>query len=78
MNMTDQTATRLVVCISNEGYPASLETRKLYQELRGPEAGKRELLRVVDESGEDYLFPSTMFVPLELSGEATEAILRVS
>jgi hypothetical protein len=76
--MTDQTATRFVVCISNEGYPASLETRKLYQELPDPDAAKRGLLRVVDESGEDYLFPKTMFVPLELSGEAREAILRVS
>jgi hypothetical protein len=76
--MTDQTATRFVVCISNEGYPASLETRKLYQQLPDPDAAKRGLLRVIDESGEDYLFPNTMFVPLELSGEAREAILRVS
>ena len=76
--MTEQTATRFVVCISNDGYPASLETRKLYQELPDPDAAKRGLLRVVDESGEDYLFPKTMFVPLELSGEAREAILRGS
>jgi hypothetical protein len=76
--MIEQTATRFVACISNEGYPASLETRKLYQELPDPVAAKRGLLRVVDESGEDYLFPSSMFVSLELSGEAGEALLRGS
>jgi len=76
--MTDKATARFVVCISNEGYPASLETRKVYREVPDPEAAKRGLLRVIDESGEDYLFPDTMFVSLELSGEAREAILRVS
>ena len=75
--MTDQTAARFVVCISNEGYPASLETRKVYRELPDPEAAARGLVRVIDESGEDYLFPHTMFVSLELNGEARDAILRV-
>jgi hypothetical protein len=75
--MTSQTV-RFVICISNEGYPASLETRKIYQELPDPDAAKDNLIRVIDESGEDYLFPVSMFLPVDLSGEARDAILRAS
>ena len=53
---------QLVVCIDNDGYPASLERRKIYVALRDPAAEKHGLLRVVDESGEDYLYPK-MFLP---------------
>jgi hypothetical protein len=55
---------RLVVCIDNDGYAASLERRKIYVTLRDPIAEKRGLLRVVDESGDDYLYPK-MFFPLD-------------
>jgi hypothetical protein len=51
----------LVVCIDNEGYPASLEPRKLYVSIPDAEAEKDGLIRVIDESGEDYLFPKTRF-----------------
>ena len=44
----------LVVCVGNEGYPASLEKRKLYVMLRDPSAEKHGLVRVIDESGDDY------------------------
>jgi hypothetical protein len=54
--------TRLVVCIDNTGYPASLEPRKLYQVLPDAEAKAHGQLRVVDESGEDYLFPASLFI----------------
>jgi hypothetical protein len=46
---------QLVVCVNNEGYPASLEKRKIYLALPDAAAGKHGLLRVVDESSEDYL-----------------------
>ena len=46
---------QLVVCIDNEGYAASLEKRKIYVALRDPSAEKHGLLRVIDESGDDYL-----------------------
>jgi hypothetical protein len=52
---------RLVVCIANDGYTASLEPRKLYVSLRDIESEKHGLLRVIDESGEDYLFPKALF-----------------
>jgi hypothetical protein len=55
-----------VLCIRNDGYPASLERRKIYPVLRGAAAAKQSLMRVVDESGEDYLYPADYFVGLHL------------
>ena len=69
---------RFVLCISNAGYLASLEPRKVYEAVADPDAATEKLLRIIDESGEDYLFPETLFVAVELSGEAEAAILRVS
>ena len=50
-----------VVCIDNTGYPASLERGKRYQTIRDDKAAEHGLLRVVDESGDSYLYPSTFF-----------------
>jgi hypothetical protein len=58
--------TRFAVCIKNKGYLASLELRKLYEVLDDTEAEKDDMIRVIDESGEDYLYPSNMFVPAAL------------
>ena len=55
-----------VVCINNEGYPASLELRKIYRVIPDARAAERRLIRVIDESGEDYLYPVDYFVPIEL------------
>jgi len=54
------------VCLSNKGYRASLVVRRLYEVLPDPTAAERGLLRVIDESGEDYLFPADLFEPIEL------------
>jgi hypothetical protein len=54
-------AKQLVVCVENDGYAVSLEKRKIYVALRDTAAGKHELLRIVDESGEDYLYPKALF-----------------
>lgn len=54
-----------VVCVKNTRYPVSLELRKIYQTIPDPEVGKR-FVRVIDESGEDYLYPSDFFVPIEI------------
>ena len=56
----------LVVCINNEGYSVSLERRKLYVTMPDAEATKHGQLRVIDESGEDYLYPQEFFVAVEL------------
>jgi len=55
-----------VLCLSNRGDAASLVVRRLYQMVADPEAARRGLLRVVDESGEDYLFPQELFAAVEL------------
>ena len=58
---------RFVICVKNEGYEASLQFRKVYDVLADREAETHGLVRVVDESGEDYLFPEDYFVSFELS-----------
>ena len=62
-----------VLCDDSGGYPASLEPRKIYQALKDPTAESRGMLRVVDESGEDYLYPSNLFVPIEVPAAAERA-----
>lgn len=57
---------QFVVCINNENYPASLEVRKIYQVIHDTRAAERHLIRVIDESEEDYLYPETYFFPIEL------------
>ena len=64
---------RYVVCIRNDGAD-DLEVRKIYRILDDPQSSKRGLLRVVDESGDDYLYPAAYFVRVELPHEAEQAI----
>lgn len=63
-----------LLCISNAGYPASLEVRKLYEQLADADAETEGFVRVVDESGEDYLFPAKMFMRVELPAAVAEAL----
>lgn len=65
------------ICLNNEGYAASLEPRKLYELLPDNDAKARGMLRVVDESGDDYLYPAKMFAPLQLP-ENLEAALKAA
>ena len=60
------TRRRYVLCVSNDGYPASLEQRKIYQAVTDAVAARHDLVRVIDESGEDYLYPKSYFVSLRL------------
>jgi hypothetical protein len=64
-----------VVCVTNRGYRASLVSRRIYRSLPDPEATKRSLVRVLDESGEDYLYPSKMFVAIDIP-QAVEKTFR--
>ncbi|MGD1942538.1 MAG: hypothetical protein ACFB0G_14605 [Leptolyngbyaceae cyanobacterium] len=57
---------KFVVCINNQDYPASLEVRKLYPVLEDSQASQRQLLRIIDESGEDYLYPASYFADIEV------------
>ncbi len=74
MTETTGSARRFAVCVRNKGYEASLERHKIYVLLADPEAEKDGDIRVVDESGEDYLYPAEWFVPVEVP-EAVEASL---
>ena len=65
--MTTKTSHQFVVCLKNNGYEASLEPRKIYQVLLDKEAESHKMIRVIDESGEDYLFPVSLFSPISLS-----------
>jgi hypothetical protein len=62
-----------VLCLDHGGYEASLEPRKVYRALPDPSAEAHGLIRVVDESGEDYLFPASLFVPIAVPAEAERA-----
>lgn len=64
--MTKSRSKQLVICVDNEGYEVSLEKRKIYVTLRDPAAEKLDMLRIVDESGEDYLYPKTFFREIAL------------
>jgi hypothetical protein len=69
------TRKRFAVCVRNKGYEASLERRKIYEVLPDPEAAKHKHLRIVDESGDDYLYPETYFAAIELSQTLRKALL---
>ncbi|HZC97839.1 MAG TPA: hypothetical protein VE267_17250 [Bradyrhizobium sp.] len=64
--MTKIQAKQLVVCVDNDGYAASPEKRKIYVALRDAAADKHAMLRIVDESGEDYLYPKAFFRSIAL------------
>lgn len=55
-----------LVCVSNMNYAVSLEPKKLYEVLPDAQAERRGMVRVIDESGEDYLFPANLFMPVAL------------
>jgi hypothetical protein len=69
---------QLVVCISNDGHPASLEKRKIYVSLRDAAAEKLDLLRIVDESGDDYLYPKALFRTIALPQSVKRAVLAAA
>ena len=65
-----------VVCIENDGYPVSLELHKIYRALPDEDARANGDIRVVDESGEDYLFPATAFVTINLPERVRSSLRR--
>src|SRR6266542_357774 len=77
-NTGEIVADRFAVCVRNDDYPASLELRKLYPIVEDDFAELHELLRVVDESGEDYLYPSTYFVRLDLPKPVERTLHRIA
>ncbi len=66
----------LYVCVKNEGYQASLELRKIYKILDDAEAHRHGQLRVIDESGEDYLYPDEFFARVDLPQSLEKKLLE--
>jgi hypothetical protein len=69
---------RYGVCVENRGHAAALEVRKLYRLVEDPLAAARGLIRVIDESGEDYLYPEAYFELIEVPRRVVEAFSRKS
>lgn len=74
----DAETIQFVVCLKNEGYPASLEVGKLYRTIPDGEAEKLGGLRVVDEDGEDYLYDAEMFCLLQVPPIVAQTLISVS
>ncbi len=72
------TRPQFVLCIKNKDYPASLEVRKVYRVIPDTQASQHKMIRVVDESEEDYLYPVDYFVAIDLPKIAEEAFLSTS
>jgi hypothetical protein len=70
----DSTAARFAVCINNIGYPDDLKVRTVYQVLPDESAARSNRIRVVDETGEDYLYPADYFVLIDVPPEAQKAL----
>jgi len=68
-------AVTFAVCVENSGYPASLERHKIYRVLPDQDAAREGDLRVVDESGEDYLYPVDWFAAVEVPRRVRASLL---
>lgn len=74
----NETRPTFVVCLDDGGHPLSLQPRKVYRALPDPVAEGHRMLRVVDDTGEDYLFPERLFVPVEVPAGAIAAMIELS
>ena len=77
MNIKQSSNNQFVVCINNQGYEASLEVGKIYRTIFDSTAKQNNLIRVIDESGEDYAFDVNRFYPIELPSPIKEVLLSV-
>ena len=75
MKKSTHVPVRFVVCIKNAGYPASLELHKIYRVLSDKDAAEEGDVRVVDESGEDYLYPASYFAAIKVPTEVEKSLL---
>jgi hypothetical protein len=69
---------KYAICTVNTGYEASLELRKLYQVVPDDSAALYEQIRIIDESGEDYLYPLAFFEPVDLPDPVAERVSQVA
>ncbi len=74
MTMRRQSKHRFVICVDNAEYPASLELHRVYRVLPDPDAEGEGDFRVIDESGEDYLYPAAYFVAIDLTQQRARTL----
>lgn len=78
MRTLKRAASRFLICVENKGYAVSLEKRKVYVALADVLALKHGQVRVIDESGEDYLYPKSLFLPITVPQSLRKAILKAA
>jgi len=78
MKQQKNSAWKFVVCVNNEDYPASLELHKIYRVLPDKDAAADGDLRVIDESGEDYLYSADRFVPIAVPAAVQKSLLKAA
>jgi hypothetical protein len=78
MKKTKAAEPAFAVCMNNRNYPASLELHKIYRVLPDDDAARYGEIRVVDESGEDYLYPAGDFVIIDVPAEVRKALVQAS
>ena len=78
MKKTRHRSRQFVVCLSNSGYEASLELHKIYRVVPDADAAADADIRIIDESGEDYLYPASRFTPIELPPAVRKSLLHAS
>ncbi|MFA6061713.1 MAG: hypothetical protein WC736_03800 [Gallionella sp.] len=69
---------KYVICLNNQGYKASLEVRKLYLQLPDQKAEAMHCIRILDEDGEDYVYPEQFFMPMEVSESVSIALHKLA
>jgi hypothetical protein len=74
INMSQKPERTFAVCVKNDGYDASLEVRKIYEIIEDKKASDMNFVRVLDESGEDYLYPTEFFLPIDLPQDIAQAL----
>ncbi|MCA9965617.1 MAG: hypothetical protein KC423_15285 [Anaerolineales bacterium] len=76
--ITKPTTPQFAICINNHSYEDDLIVRMVYQVLPDDAAAQSNYLRIVDETGEDYLYPATFFIPIIVPNEADQLLLNVA
>jgi hypothetical protein len=74
----ENTQPRFAICIQNAGHPDDLHLRTVYQVLPDESAARSNYIRVIDETGEDYLYPAEYFVFVEVPSEAAKSIMAIA
>ena len=78
MKKSEEGVPQFAVCVNNAGYPASLELHKIYRMLPDEDAATDGDVRIIDESGEDYLYPAEYFVAIKVPREVEKSLLQAA